>query len=111
MVIFDTTLLPIVTDKKLIAQHRHLCKIRQNSWKKPTPKSWFYNLGYGDICWYHENILAEMNHRGWKPNPAWYDYCYRGKSQRYEKIVLEADPEARLREWNPLSIDMQRRFL
>lgn len=73
------SILQEVPSKKLSALNMTLCKIRSNPWGKPTPRTWYYNLPWEAISWYHSKVLKELQGRGWKINIRWLDYSYRGK--------------------------------
>lgn len=58
-----------------------LCRIRQKPWGKPTPRTWYYNLAWDALVWYHSLVIREMQGRFWHPDIRWLDYSYRGKSE------------------------------
>ena len=73
------TLLQQLPNKKLSTLHASLCRVRSRPWGKPTPKTWYYNLSWGCLVWYHSLVIREMQGRGWRVLVKWLDYTYRGR--------------------------------
>lgn len=78
MRLWHPNLLQELPKKNLLALHMGICKIRQKSWGKPTPRSWYYNLSWSCLVWYHLAVMREMAARGWKPSPKWLNSRFRG---------------------------------
>lgn len=72
------SILQEVPSKKLSALHMAVCKIRSNSWGKPTASAWYYNLSWDCLAWYHSQVANELQRRGWRICLKWLDYSYRG---------------------------------
>ena len=64
--------------------HMSLCRVRQKPWGRPTPRTWYYNLSWECLCWYHSQVIHEMNQRTWHSDQRWLDYSYRGQSEPAE---------------------------
>lgn len=84
-------LLQELPGKKLSALNASLCRIRSQPWGKPTSKSWYYNLSWGCLVWYHSQVIGEMQSRGWSVFVRWLEYSYRGRGREpapgnYEKM-------------------------
>ena len=88
--------LPDMLDKLpgrlLGALHRDICRIRSSVWRSPkNTHTWFYSLPWGALVWYHGVVLREMQHRGWKPSPEWFDPLYRGRNLPLASAMTDAD--------------------
>ena len=81
MILFHYNDLSEVPDKLLISLHRNICKIRSNEWKTPTPKTWYYNLSWSTMVWYHIKVMDEMIFRGWRPSLIWRRVSYHGRKR------------------------------
>lgn len=88
MRLWHPSLLQELPGSKLGVLHMALCKIRQKPWGKPTPRTWYYNLSWDTLVWYHSAVVREMQGRFWHPDIRWLDHSYRGKS---EPIYLKPD--------------------
>lgn len=71
-------LLQELPKKNLLTLHMSLCRIRQKPWGKPTPKTWYYNLSWWCLVWYHSAVIREMAARGWNPSTKWLNAQFRG---------------------------------
>lgn len=79
MILFHPELLSEVPNPLLVNLHRQVCKIRTNPWRHPTSKTWFYNMGWTTMVWYHTQVMDEMLTRGFKPAVIWRNVSYHGK--------------------------------
>lgn len=79
MRLWHPELLQELPEKRLLALHMSLCKVRQKPWGKPTPKTWYYNLSWSCFVWYHSTVVREMAERGWNPATKWLNAQFRGK--------------------------------
>lgn len=109
------SLLQELPGSKLGALHMALCKIRQRPWGKPTPRTWYYNLPWEALAWYHSLVVREMQGRFWHPDIRWLDYSYRGTSEPLHIRPGEHDYEtnhmAAIEAILPDSLDRQREEL
>lgn len=71
-------LLQQLPSKPLLVLHMNLCRIRQKPWGKPTPETWYYNLSWWCLVWYHSAVIREMAARSWNPSPKWLNPRFRG---------------------------------
>lgn len=92
--------------------HMSLCRVRQKPWGRPTPRTWYYNLSWEGLCWYHSQVIHEMNQRAWHTDQRWLDYSYRGKSEPVEgEWDMAANRLEELDRINPETIPAQRAAL
>ncbi len=104
MRLWHPQLLQNLPGKKLAALHAAICRIRSRPWGKPTAKTWYYNLSWGCLCWYHSLVIREMQSRGWSVFVRWLEYSYRGKGR--EPSTAEYGKESgHLKELEALSFD------
>lgn len=77
----------------LCSLHRDCCRLRSCSWKSPrSAGSWYYSLPWGAVTWYHSKVLREMQARGWKPGPSWFDPMFQGQGRKeLDARFLEAE--------------------
>lgn len=101
MILWHPDLLPELPVKLLTALHRDVCRIRSSQWKSPkNAKTWFYALPWGALVWYHGKVIREMQRRGWKPSPAWFDPLYRGKCLPSASPLTDVDLSRK--QWNTI---------
>lgn len=109
------SLLQELPGSKLGTLHMSLCRIRQKPWGRPTPRSWYYNLPWDALAWYHSVIIREMQGRQWHVDIRWLDYTYRGKSEPMQRKPGDTDYESNhlkeLEELSPESVERQRKIL
>lgn len=75
-------LLPELPGRLLCALHRDMCLLRGRPWGTARGTStWYWNLPWGCIAWYHGQVMREMASRGWRPDPGWHDTLYRGRKR------------------------------
>lgn len=92
MILPHPNLIKEVPGELLTSLHRSVCKIRSNPWKDPTPQSWYYNLSWSTMFWYHKQILIEMQRRGFSPDRKWFNGEYHGRKNGSRDCDLnEAD--------------------
>lgn len=67
--------------QQLLGQHRECCALRGNGWKKKhATVDYVFEYSPYKLYQYHMKIMNEMKRRGYKNDPLWEDYLYRGKS-------------------------------
>lgn len=112
MRLWHPSLLQELLPSTLSTLHMSLCKVRQNPWRKPTARTWYYNLSWEGICWYHAEVIREMNGRSWHVDQRWLNYSYRGKSEPAEgEWDTAANHLEELDRINPETIPAQRAVL
>ena len=81
MRLWHEALLPYLPRQQLLGQHREVCALRGKGWGRnhsivnhvfKHPHEWLYQ--------YHMRVMAEMERRGYRPDPSWKDGKYRGTS-------------------------------
>lgn len=74
--------------KQLLGQHRECAALRGAGWgKKHATVDYVFSHSPYKLFQYHMLVMDEMKRRGYKPDPAWEDPAYRGKSlEPYENI-------------------------
>jgi uncharacterized protein (TIGR02328 family) len=66
--------------QQLLGQHRECSALRGNGWgKKHATVNYVFNYNPAKLVAYHKLIMLEMINRGYKVNPLWTEWDYRGK--------------------------------
>lgn len=80
MRLWHDDLLPHLPRQQLMGQHRECAALRGNGWgKKHSVVDYVFLHSPSKLYAYHVRVMDEMKRRGYKPDEAWYDQCYRGK--------------------------------
>ena len=81
MRLWHETLITKLPRAQLLGQHRECAALRGAGWGRPhaTVNYVFSHPPYLLYC-YHLLIMAEMQRRGYRPDPVWLDPLYRGKT-------------------------------
>lgn len=81
MKLWHIDLIPYLPRQQLLGQHRECCALRGMGWgKKHATVDYVFEYPIGKLVGYHLAVIAEMEYRGYKPNPHWYFPGYRGKN-------------------------------
>lgn len=65
--------------QRLLGQHRELCALRGKGWgKKHSVVNYVFNYNPAYLVAYHQLVMNEMERRGYRPDPVWKDYQWRG---------------------------------
>lgn len=73
-------LIPVLPRQQLLGQHRECCAIRGLSWgKKHSIINYVFTHPWEYIIYYHSLIITQMKRRGYRPDPQWSSFFYRGK--------------------------------
>lgn len=82
MRLWHESLIPQLPRQQLLGQHRECAALRGAGWGRPhaTVDYVFAHPPYR-LYLYHVLIMQEMQRRGYKPDEAWFDPCYRGKRE------------------------------
>jgi uncharacterized protein (TIGR02328 family) len=76
-------LIPVLPRQQLLGQHRELCALRGLSWgRKHSTVNYIFNHSWEYLFNFHQQVIQEMKTRGYKPNPIWTDFFYRGKRSK-----------------------------
>ena len=65
--------------QQLLGQHRECCALRGAGWgRKHSVVNYVFTYGPNYLVAYHLLVMEEMKKRGYKPDPVWYNYNWRG---------------------------------
>jgi len=80
MRLWHESLLPFLPRQQLLGQHREVAALRGNGWsKKHSTVDYVFTHSPYKLYQYHLLVLAEMEKRGYRPDPLWLNPLYRGK--------------------------------
>lgn len=76
--------------QQLLGQHRECCALRGGGWgKKHRTVDYVFTHEPYKLFQYHAEVMQEMDRRGYKPNPLWFDPFYRGtKEKAYHSLLI-----------------------
>lgn len=82
MRLWHESLIPRLPRQQLLGQHRECAALRGAGWGRPhgTVDYVFRHPPY-KLYQYHVLIMQEMHRRGYRPDEAWSDPLYRGKTE------------------------------
>ena len=64
---------------QLLGQHREIAALRGNGWgKKHATVDYVFTHSPYKLYQFHRLVLAEMQSRGYHPNPKWFEPTFRG---------------------------------
>ena len=72
-------MIPVLPRQHLLELHREICAMRGKAWGYID---YIPRHGWEYLYYYHTLVIKEMKARGYKPDPIWDDYYYRGKHCR-----------------------------
>ena len=80
MRLWHQDLLSLLPRAQILGQHRECCALRGMGWgRKHSTVDYVFTHSAKRLVDYHQLVLREMEHRGYKPAPQWYCPEYRGK--------------------------------
>lgn len=80
MKLWHTDMIKILPRLQLLESHRELCALRGKAWgRKHSMINYIFHHSWEYLYHYHKLVMTEMKARGYKPNPIWNDFYYRGK--------------------------------
>ena len=80
MRLWHEALLPLLPREQLLGQHRECCALRGLSWgKRHAVVDYVFRHPREDLVVYHRRVMEEMERRGYRVDPFWWDASYRGK--------------------------------
>ncbi len=80
MRLWHIDMISVLPRQQLLGQHRECCALRGLCWgRKHSIIDYVFLYDWEFLYNYHMKVIAEMKKRGYKPNPIWLDYTYRGK--------------------------------
>lgn len=85
--------------QRLLSQHRECCALRGKGWdKKHATVNYVFDHDYMMLFAYHEEVMDEIERRGYHVDKIWRDPTYRGKELGYD---LSINAKARTKEHYP----------
>lgn len=80
MRLWHETLIPVLPNNQLSGQHRECAALRGNGWgRKHSTVDYVFKHDPLLLFEYHRKVMAEMIKRGFKVDPLWQSFRYRGK--------------------------------
>lgn len=80
MRLWHPDLIPLLPRQYIIHQHRDCAALRGRGWgRKHAPVDYVFRYSWEHLYTYHQKVIQDMEHRGYKPNPVWKQYHYRGR--------------------------------
>lgn len=74
-------LIPKLPRQQLLGQHRECCALRGKGWGRPhSTVNYVFDHLPERLVAYHYLVMDEMERRGYKPDKAWDDCHWRGKT-------------------------------
>lgn len=81
MRLWHEKLIPLLPRQQLLGQHRECCALRGRGWKKRhATVDYVFTYSPYKLYQYHMIVMGEMKSRGYKNDPLWENYLYRGKN-------------------------------
>ena len=81
MRLWHESMLPLLPRAQLLGQHRECCALRGGAWgRKHAVVDYVFTHPFEYLVVYHGRVMAEMNRRGYRIEPAWRQPGYRGKA-------------------------------
>lgn len=81
MRLWHERLLRLLPRQQLLGQHRECCALRGNSWgRKHSVVDYVFQHAPCKLVQYHFLVMKEMERRGYRVDPSWYEPYYRGKA-------------------------------
>ena len=101
MRLWQQELIPYLPNKQILGQHRECCALRGRGWgRRQSTVDYAFKYDMNCLAAYHRLVMYEMERRGYKPNPLWYNQNYRGQVLGYDFIspglntpYMPADPK------------------
>ena len=90
MRLWHQDLLTSLPRAQILGQHRECCALRGMGWgRKHSTVDYVFTHSVKRLVDYHQLVLKEMEHRGYKPAQQWYCPEYRGKNTMPWPCTLE----------------------
>lgn len=82
MRLWHQDLIPHLPRQQLMGQHRECCALRGAGWgRRHATVDYVFQNHPNLLVAYHLLTIEEMKARGYKPDKAWLDVCWRGKGK------------------------------
>lgn len=92
MRLWHEALIPHLPRQQLLGQHRECCALRGLGWGKPhATVNYVFDHPRVWLAAYHQKVLREMIHRGYKPDLKWMSLFYRGKTCKEDYVIPKED--------------------
>lgn len=79
MRLWHQKLIPFLPRQQLLGQHRECCALRGNGWgRKHSTIDYIFRYTRFELVRYHNNVMDEMERRGYKVNSNWKNVYYCG---------------------------------
>lgn len=79
MRLWHQNLIEFLPRQQLLGQHRECCALRGKGWgKKHSVVDYVFTYNPAYLVAYHQLIINEMEKRGYRPDPNWKDFQWRG---------------------------------
>lgn len=89
MRLWHVDLLSRLPKAQLLGQHREACALRGKGWgRKHATVNYVFTHPIGQLVFYHQQVMAEMERRGYKVDSAWKNPSYRGKLLGYSTVEV-----------------------
>ena len=90
MRLWHKDLIPKLSKKHILGQHREACALRGKGWgRKHSTVDYVFKYPISKLFCYHEKIMEEMDKRGCKVSPEWRLAQYRGKKIGIDNSILD----------------------
>ena len=81
MRLWHQDLIPRLPRAQLLGQHRECCALRGNGWGRPhATVDYVFAHPRAALVAYHLAVIAEMERRGYRPDPRWKNPAHRGNA-------------------------------
>jgi uncharacterized protein (TIGR02328 family) len=102
MRLWHIDLIPLLPRQQLLGQHRECCALRGGGWGKPHEiVNYVFQYNPYKLVMYHNEIMLEMEKRGYNVSTEWKNPTYRGlKTPPWEEADLELFEDALYPEHN-----------
>lgn len=88
MRLWPLEILHLLPRQQLLGQHRECCALRGRGWgRKHATVNYVFNHPYYFLCRYHNEIMKEMQRRGYRVDEKWWCCLYRGKVLGYDYSI------------------------
>jgi uncharacterized protein (TIGR02328 family) len=86
MRLWHQSLISKLPRQQLLGQHRECCALRGRGWgRNHSVVNYVFTYSPNRLIAYHHLIMEEMEHRGYHPDPTWYNVDWRGTQLKEEK--------------------------
>ena len=106
MRLWHQKLIPYLPRQQLLGQHRECCALRGKGWgRKHATVDYVFTHAPNFLIMYHFLIMDEMRHRGYQPDPIWYNSRWRGKELGEADWDWAPDSEIIIYSWKEILLE------